>query len=70
MVDEENELNGILRLLNDDTNLRKSQRIRIAKLEQAKRLLTTIKNNYQNNIKFYTIDVWQRSIEIFRLINN
>lgn len=68
MVDEENELNGILRLLNDDTNLRKSQRIRIAKLEQAKRLLTTIKNNYQNNIKFYTIDVWQRSIEIFRLI--
>lgn len=66
MVDEYGELILIRNFLSDETNLRKSPRIRNQKFEQAKLLLSSIKENYKANVKGYTIDVWQEAINIFR----
>lgn len=50
MVDEYGELISIRNFLSDETNSRKSRRIRNQKFEQAKLLLSIIKENYKTNV--------------------
>lgn len=68
MIPELAELESIIKILNDETNIRKSIRIRNSKIDQAKLLLATVKNNYKANIKNYNIEVWQKALDLFRHI--